>query len=228
MNVRHNPMKAAYILVALLATITMIGALGCRFAPKCRDSAQTVVPVQQPAYKTPANLLVSQYFHQLKPRRIVIATPVSRTHLLPEQTAFANALAESFRYVGFAEAVVCPSCACDTQAIRKGKFDLQQLVDLSNDYSADAVLYCDVVSFSSYDPLQASVSMTLVDASEAIAIMAIDGNWDLRDVETQNAYLRYLSRTSSDSEFQKGIKFQSPSEFLNFVSLDIARFMNDQ
>jgi hypothetical protein len=147
---------------------------------------------------------------------------------MPEQSTFADALAQSFRQVGFADAVLAPSCRCDTEAIRKGTFDLQQLVDLSQDYSADAVLYCDVVSFSSYSPLQASVSMTLVDASESIAIMAIDGNWDLRNASTQNAYMNYLYGNPTDSDFQRGIKYQSPSEFLHYVSLDLARFMNAQ
>ncbi len=213
-------------MVALLLC-TSVSLMGCRrFQQRC-DTVETAIPVQ-PTYGTPANILISQYFHQLKPRRIVIVTPVSRTHLLPEQHRFADSLAQSLRHVGFAEAVLAPSCKCDTEAIRKGKFDLQQLVDLSQDYSADAVLYCDVVSFSSYSPLQASISMTLVDAGESIAIMAIDGNWDLRNAETQNSYMNFLGANPTDTDFQRGIKFQSPSEFLHFVSIDVARFMSDQ
>lgn len=214
-------------LILLLLTGLFV-SVGCRRFQERR--AGTVAPPipASPNYGTPANILISQYFHQLKPRRIVIVAPVSQTRLMPEQSTFADSLAQSFRQVGFAEAVLAPACECDTAAIRKGKFDMQQLVDLSQNYSADAVLYCDVVSFSSYSPLQASVSMTLVDASESIAIMAIDGNWDLRNSETQSSYMNYLYSNSADSDFQRGIKFQSPSEFLNFVSLDVARFMNAQ
>lgn len=217
----------AFLLLVILSAASLSGLAGCHFRQSRQTPVCTTVPLEC-QYSTPANVLVSQYYDQLKPHRVVIATPASENHLLPEQKKFALALANSLRQVGFSDAVVSPSCACDTQAIRKGKFDLQQLVDLSNEYSADAVLYCDVVSFSAYSPLQVSVSMTLVDAGESIAIMAIDGNWDLRDLQTQNSYLNYLSSNPLDSEFQSGVRFQSPTEFLNFVAVDAAKFMRDQ
>ena len=224
---RRSRSNATALFLCLSSIAIACTLSGCRFLPSHQSS---VVPAPLPhvEFLTPANVLVSQYYQQLKPRRIVIVTPVSRSHPLPEQHNFAKALADSLRGSGFSDAVLAPSCDCDTLEIRKGKFDLQQLVDLSADYSADAVLYCDVVSFSAYSPLQISVSMTLVDARESIAIMAIDGNWDLRDLETQNAYLNYLSQDPVDTEFQRGIKFQSPSEFMDFVSIDLANFMSEQ
>ena len=216
-------------IVLVSATVfaaAVMSVAGCRFVP--RRAAVKPMPIETRCVETPANVLVSQYYQQLKPRRIVIATPTSRTHLLPEQRIFALALADSFRQVGFAESVVSPPTSCDTQTIRKGKLDLQQLVDLSHEYSADAVLYCDVVSFSSYAPLQASVSMTLVDARESIAILALDGSWDLREMQTQNAYMNFLASNPAENEFQSGIKYQSPTEFLKFVSMDAAKFMSNQ
>ncbi|QEG23398.1 hypothetical protein [Mariniblastus fucicola] len=220
--------RTKWMIHILIASMVAIGGLaGCRFIPSRRAALPVAVP-QEPACSTPANVLVSRYYRQLKPRRIVIVTPVSRTNRLQEQTMFAKSLAESLRQAGFADAVLAPPCSCDTHSIRKGKFNLQQLVDLSTQYSADGVLYCDVVSLSAYAPLQASVSMTLVDARESIAIMAVDGNWDLRNGQTQNAYRKYLSRVPENSDFESGVKFQSPMEFLNFVSVDIANFMRQQ
>jgi hypothetical protein len=221
---------AVPILIVVACSFVVGSATGCRFLPSRRASVSS--QPQQYQYQhhrriapAPADVLVSQYYQQLKPRRIVIAIPTSRTHLLPEQKTFALALADSLRRCGFADAVVAPPCACDSQAIRKGKFDLQQLVDLSSTFSGDAVLYCDVVSFSAYEPLEVAISMRLVDARESIAIMAVDGHWDLRDAQTQSSYLNYLSSNPTDNDFQAGIKFQSPTEFLNFVSADVAKLM---
>lgn len=224
---RSTKQSHVICITSMLLVMVMVAISGCRFIQDRNPTRTPIIP-RCTTSRSPANILVSQYYHQLKPRRIVIAVPVNRGHSLPEQSTFAKSLANSFRQVGFVDAVVAPSCSCDMEAIRRGKFDLQQLVDLSQRYSADAVLYCDVASFSSYAPLQASVSMTLVDARESIAIMAVDGNWDLRDLETQNAYMNFLSRNPTDSDFQRGIKFQSPTEFLHFISLDVATFMKKQ
>ena len=183
------------------------------------------VEYEYPTY-TPSNYFVSSYYDQLRPRRVVIVTPQSRSSAFRDQEKFAEEFAVQLRNAGIVDAVYTGTDhACNINAIRQGQFDEYQLVRLSQLYNADAVIYCDVVSMTPYAPLNASVSLAMVDARESVLLLAVDGNWDVRDPAVARPFKKFTCRSTRQDNFDSELRLQSPTEFLSFIAAELSQFI---
>jgi hypothetical protein len=221
-HLRYSRFGLMFICLSMILT----GSVGCRFFGSQPEPSQPAM-VEHQVHK-PTNVLVSRHFSRFKPRRIVIVSPTSHSSVLPEQQEFSRALADSLSRAGFSHAVIAYPRKCDFDSVHRGKINMQQLVDLSNEYSADSILYSNITSFSPYSPLHASASLTLVDASESVVLMAIDGNWDLRRPEVRDSYQNFLASQGGYRDFEASTRYQSPTEFLRFITDDLAEFIGSQ
>lgn len=173
---------------------------------------------------TPSNAFVSPLYQRLRPHRVAVVTPPNRMNEFYEQDAFAEAFVVALRKYGVFEAVIGHEVPCNLNAIQSGNFDEQQLVSLAREYNVDAILYCDVINFSAYDPLRASVALSIVDARESVVLFCSDGSWNTRESETRNGYEWYLRETGE--EYSVSSRLESPSEFMGYVADSTASFMN--
>lgn len=213
-------MKSTTQLVFLL-TIAAVVMTGCQ-SFRDRRAAKQVAPevIRDP---TPSSAFVSPLYRQLRPHRVAIVTPANRMQEFHEQDQFAESLAVALREHGVFEAVVGAEVRCNLNAIQSGHFDEQQLVNLAAMYNADAILYCDVISMSAYDPLQASVALSIVDARESVVLFCSDGNWNMRDPNTKNAFRNFLQ--SGGYDYATESRLESPSDFMEYVADSTAKFI---
>lgn len=211
-------------IVIFFCTIAiLIVFVGCQFVSENESHLPAPVVTE---LRSPANVLVSRYYHSFRPKRIVIVVNEHGSHAR-EQKDFAHFLANSLIATGCVDAVVASSTDCNLKHIRQGRFDLQQLVDLSWEYSADAVMYCDLADYSPYPALRASVSLTVVDAHESVALLAMNGVWDLRENSTRFNFTSFLAQGANDGFHLRAME-NSPTEFLNYVASDIGNCIAHQ
>ena len=218
MNAKKSKAKTALLL--LLGVVLF--ASGCKPFLCIRRNRPVVVAPALPD-PTPSNAFVSQLYSRLRPHRVVIVTPSNRMHEFHEQDEFALALVAGLRKHGVFEAVAGAEVPCNLNAIQSGNFDEQQLVNLANQYNVDAVIYCDVSQFSAYDPLQASVALSIVDARESVVLFCSDGVWNTREPETRSGFEMFLYQNGDDYSVET--RLDSPSEFMSYVADSTARFI---
>lgn len=207
----------------LLALTAVLFVSGCKPFLCIRRNQQTVVAPAAPD-PTPSNAFVSPLYSRLRPHRVAIITPSNRMHEFHEQDKFAHALKVGLRKHGVFEAIVGAEVPCNLNAIQSGNFDEQQLVALANQYNVDAILYCDVNHFSAYDPLQASVALSIVDARESVVLFCSDGVWNTREPGTRGGFESFLYQNGD--EYSVDMRLDSPTEFMSYVADSTARFMS--
>lgn len=198
-------------------------ATGCQPFSSCRR-ARKVAPAPVVKAPTASNAFVSPFFSELRPHRVAIVTPSNRMHEFHEQDQFAEALAIGLREHGVFEAIVGAEVPCNLNAIQSGQFDEQQLVNLASQYNVDAILYCDVIAFSAYEPLQASVALSIIDARESVVLFCSDGNWNMREPGTANGFQNFLQQGGADYATQS--RMESPSEFVGYIADSTAKFIS--
>ncbi|MGB7345729.1 MAG: hypothetical protein WBD20_16050 [Pirellulaceae bacterium] len=190
---------------------------------------QTVTHAHEPTIacevwnKLPSTHLVSRHCDVLRPQRIVIVTTQDRQDRLKEQQAFVQSLAHHLGRGRKFDVIVSrdPMC-CDRLPMRQGTFDELQLLQISQKYRADCVLYCNLESMSAYAPMQAEMSMLLVNVAESIALVSAKCNYDMRDVDTKQEYLDYVQQPSSDAESALNVSDHTPSQFIDFAAYHFA------
>lgn len=170
----------------------------------------------QPVPEADDTYLVSKYSVNLKPRRIVIVTTNNRQDRLREQDMFAKALSAKLRKCGLQfETVISPDKVCrDKLPTRRGRFDEVELVALSHNYNADAVLYCELEIISAYNPMQMETSLLLVNVGEAIAIVSANHEFDLNRPDTYEAYSNFALQSPDHSQNL----MNSPSKLINYAA----------
>lgn len=223
-----KPTTKLFVLTSILFVCFVVGCAPIQDWRRkhfgCAGGNEVVQFVESAPVPTPANAFVSTHYGKLKPRRVVIISPNNRMQLFPEQTKFAEALSFALKKKGVMETVVGKPCACDIHSIQAGRFSEDQLVQLAERYNADAVLYCDVVDFSAYAPLSASISLSLIDARESVVLLSTDGAWDLRNPDDANQFRMLLSQYGDEAEI--AMRFDSPSEFMTFIGILTADFIS--
>jgi hypothetical protein len=214
--------RSEAITLAVIVTILISVSTGCERIRSLRRGKE--IPTAIVATPTPSNAFVSAHYSQLRPHRVAIVTPANRMQEFHEQDQFAEALAFSLRQHGVFETVVGSRVPCNLNAIQSGRYDEQQLVNLASQYNADAILYCDVTSFSAYDPLTASVAISIIDARESVVLFCSDGTWNLRDTATSNGFRNFLQRGGADYSIDS--RLESPSEFVGYIADSTADFIS--
>lgn len=214
-------MKSTIQIVFFLGIAAFV-MTGCQPFRNRRLAKET--PLIEMRDPTPSSAFVSPLYRQLRPHRIAIVTPANRMQEFHEQDQFAESLAVALREHGVFEAVVGSEVRCNLNAIQSGRFDEQQLVNLAAMYNADAILYCDVITMSAYDPLQASVALSIIDARESVVLFCSDGNWNLRDPNTKNAFRNFLQFGGYDYATES--RLESPSEFVEYIADSTAKFVS--
>ena len=171
--------------------------------------------------QAPAQHLVSSHCDYLKPRRIVIVATHNRQDRLREQDRFVQSLAQHLRASQQFEVVISRDKVCLSKLpMRRGKFDERELLALSRNYHADAVLYCELPQMSAYEPMQLQTSTLLVHVSEAIALVSATSTFDLRQPGTRKKYAAFALRQCPDPVSDTHLS--SPSEFIDFAASEVA------
>lgn len=207
-------------LTILLFSIVL--CVGCNFQnPRCANQViERVIPIT-----TPSNVFVSRFYNEFRPSRIVIVMPQSRSQQFRDQDKFAEALANQLRSAGIVDSVVVGESNTNRYTGMYARYDERELVDLSQFYNADAVLYCDLTSVSAFAPMHLGVSLTMVDARESVVLMAMNSMWDLRERRTANSFRQHTIRSNSHNGISVDVMYQSPVEFFNFAAWEISQYL---
>lgn len=163
----------------------------------------------------PDGFRYSAYCGRLAPQRVVIVTCANRLDRLKEQDLFAESLANSL--VGHVDVILSHRYACDrTNPLRSGRYDERELLELSEEFNADAVLYCDVEKLHSYTPMKMQVSLVLVHVGEAVALVAGTESIDLTRANAQAEYQAFSTPASKNTVLD--VRQHSPREFIRYCS----------
>lgn len=178
-------------------------------------SNQIEMPCLNDAEIRPDGFLYSSYCNQFVPRRIVIVPAANRLDRLKEQDLFAQSLANSL--VGHVEVVLSRHYACgESSPLRTGQYDEQALLDLSKEFSADAVLYCDVEKLSWQAPMRMQVSLLLIHVGEAIALVSGTESIDLSHSQPSMGYHGFAIPQSKNAILD--MRQNSPRTFIRYCS----------
>lgn len=205
-NVNSLMIRVHWILACLAVS-------GCGVLPTKGQDCQALV--------LPTKLRISAHSEELRPRRIVIVTTHDLQDRLKEQRAFAEALASHLARSTLFDVVVARDPICREQLpLRSGLFDEQKLVELSHAYTADTVLYCEADFRSPYAPMQFEAQVLMVNVAQAIAIVALNGEFNLENPEVRRDFSLFADpsvRPTGDSSH-----LNSPSRFINYAGSRIA------
>ncbi|WP_146520706.1 hypothetical protein [Stieleria varia] len=200
---------------AMLVLATAMTLFSSGFAEEhkcCRPKSDGIVVSQA----------VSRFAATNIPERIVIVRPRNRQDRVQEQDGFAEAIASELRATRLFDVVITDRYQCNISLpMRRGVFDEHQLVALSIEHQADAVLYCDVERFSGYDPMRLEFSMLLVNINDAVALVSTSATVDLQNPVTGFAY-KYFAATGNPHEAMD-IHRHTPSRFIDFAAARAAK-----
>ncbi len=209
------------ISVIFLPLFVVLNVTGCHFLNPCEPIPDIVVPRLVNSFRWGA----SPNFQQFPPRKIVVlnSQPGRSSSELPHQ--FAENLSAEFKAKGLFDVVVPHTMECNTtiDEIAQGRFDERELVEIATFYNADAILIFRINEFKYYPPMQANITVGILDAREAVLGFAADGFWDLSEPETYQNFSDYLNyRRGGQDASHLRVQQQSPSSFSSYVAMQIA------
>ena len=217
---KTDSLRLVLSLVLLLPLVTACQSLTQR---------NTVYIEEEVFTNQPSDAFISQYFHDLQPRRIILMIPRNRENDYEVNARFIDALRRQLAQLGTFD-VVLNTGVCDVslESIQRGTFDERQLWNLSKQYNADGIMLCEVFSFSAYEPLKLGCSLTFVDTRESIVTLHTSGLWDAATENVFKKFRQYVCQTHNCKHYAAGLYLRSPSEFIDFVSSDLSEFLNSR
>ncbi|MEO1526922.1 MAG: hypothetical protein AAFX06_15905 [Planctomycetota bacterium] len=184
----------------------------------CADGPPAVCHVG-PASET--QLRVSRYARDLVPRRVLIVTGKNHQDRLPEQTMFAESLADHLRRSSF-PVIVSRDCICEHHSpLRLGKFDEREVLRLAKQHQADTILYAEVPSIDGYAPMRVQGSVLMVNAGEAISVLSVISTVDLKRISAKTHYLAF-ARQGQEASFEETF-LHEPATLINFTAREVCR-----
>lgn len=163
------------------------------------------------------------------PQRVLLATTHCLVQPLELQQQFVDQLSQALREAQLFEVVSdhqMHGCRCDLDAILHGQFEERHLLELTGRYNCDALLLARVNQFDFNWPMKTAVTLVMLDRAEAVALMGLDGAWDLGSPDLARFYTAFVADQNQlvPHQFQ-GVHRQSPRQFQRFVAWQIARLM---
>lgn len=211
----HSRFSLAFVLAVICGC-----TLGCQIFQK-----KTVV--EAPAVTgQPVEFYLSHEFSRLRPSRIVLMIPKMRNNSYEVQTKFARALHRQLNEKGVFEVILKTGfCDVELEAIRNGTFDERYLLDLAREHTADGIMFCEVSSFSAYEPLQLGCALTFVDMRESIVTLHTNGFWNTNETHVAKKFLQDVCRIHQCKQYAANVYLRSPTEFMDFVARDLTEFL---
>lgn len=204
--------------------LLMMVLVGCQVL----QQPETVV-VEEYLTEQPSDVFISRHYHQLQPRRIILTIPRNWENDYEVNARFVDALRRHLARLGIFD-VVLNTGVCDVsiQSIKRGTFNERKLWEITKQYNADGIMICEVFSFSAYEPLKLGCSLTFVDTRESIVTLFTSGFWDTTKPNVFNKFRQHVCRTHQCKHYAAGMYLRSPAEFIDFVSLDLAEFLDSR
>ena len=204
------------------STILTVFLCGCHLLPR-----NQIVYQQEYYTDQPADVFVSPEFHRLQPKRIVLMIPKSQENHYELNARVVDAIRRNLVRQGLFD-VVLNAGVCDVtlDAIKQGTFDERHLWEVSKQYNADGILLCESFAFSAYEPLKLGCSLTFVDTRESIVTLYANGVWDTARTNVFNKFRQHVCQTHKCKEYAAGLFLKSPTEFIEFVSVDLTNFLD--
>ncbi len=217
-NFFNTPTGCMFGLMAILVLAT---GTGCQVFHQHQDEF-----VQGYWTEQPANHFVSPYFNQLQAHKIVIVVRDDRENSYQLQTRFGEHLRSSLSQKGLFEvAAVIGHCEIAPDGQSLDEMHESKLLELSRRYGTDGILFCDVDSFSAFEPLKMACSLTFFDTRESIVTLHTQGVWDSTSQRTRKSFTQYICRKHKCRAANVGIYLKSPAEYLDFVATDLSCFL---
>ena len=152
--------------------------------------------------------------------------PRMRNNSYEVQTKFADAIHRQLNEKGIFEVILKTGyCDVELESIRRGTFDERHLLDIAREFSADGIMFCEVSSFSAYEPLQLGCSLTFVDMRESVVTLHTNGFWNTNDANVSKKFLQDVCRIHHCQQYAANVYLRSPTEFMSFVARDLAEFL---
>ena len=211
-----RPRFCIVLLLVALCTCT----LGCQIFQK-----KTVL--EAPAVTgQPVDYYLSPEFPRLRPSRIVLMIPKMRNNSYEVQTKFADALHRQLNEKGVFEVILKTGyCDIELDSIRRGTFDERHLLNITREFTADGIMFCEVSSFSAYEPLQLGCSLTFVDMRESIVTLHTNGFWNTNETHVAKKFLQDVCKIHRCKQYAANVYLRSPTEFMDFVARDLTEFL---
>ena len=169
----------------------------------------------------PGSFQFSRFVHELTPRRILIFHANNRLDRLREQSVFSEALARQMAIGGKVSVIQSDMTSCNhTSPLITGRYDEQQIAELSRRYNADAILFFDLRDFAAYAPMSMRAQFVLVHAHESVPLASGSVTLDLKD---RSLMQRYMQVPQPMGKFGDDIRHHSPRQFIDFSATLIAR-----
>ena len=227
MNGNMPPNMKRSIYGILIGVVVLSAVMGCAqlgrlgFGRHRAATEMLIMPDQ------PLNRFRSSHFVPGQIRKVVMVAPFGCQSSFREQEGFTGQFASQLRAQGVFDVVISRDIVnCDVKMITTGKFDERIIARLGREYSADAVLFTQLNSFSAYTPMSAAASFVLVDTRESVVLMAADGTWDTSDpiilCDFEN-FVGLRNRSYATPAYQ-----QSFDEFLSYVATRMAQYAGSQ
>jgi hypothetical protein len=220
---RQNDFSTATkrITVASFVIGFALAVSGCHVFSRNRGIVESVYHTGQPV-----DFFVSPHFFSLRPGRLVMLLPRMRDNNYEAQARFADSLAQALTQAGVFE-IVLQTGVCDQSmdTIRNGTFDERALLETARRHNADGVLFCEVTTFSPYEPLHLGCALTLVDTRESIVTLHTNGVWNSTDENVAAKFQQDVCRVHHCKSYAAAVYLKSPSEFMKFVARDLTSFV---
>lgn len=195
----------------------LILGVACSIASGCAK------PCPPPAPQMPVcHQFQAPGFNWASIRRILLV-PLENESTYPQATfEFQESLAARMQCSGRFEVVLAShetQCACRDTVRANGRFDEHDLLEIADDYNADAILFATITQYQPYTPPRVGLSLRLISPGNAAVIASVDGLWDSRDRSVAQQASSYASQTLNEGPTLAGgsITLESPAVFRRFA-----------
>ena len=209
--------------------IALPGIGGCAWycppSTECRDMTYLTSPEGFSYFFDPL-------FQQRPPRRVLLSATSCQRQPYELQTQFVEQLASSLREAQLFEVVTdhrLHGCNCDLDAILHGYFNERHLLKLTEKYNCDALMLTRVNQFDYNWPMKTAITCVMIDRSEAIVLMAVDGFWDVGSPDVARSFASFvLDQNQMVPKEFLSVTQQSPRQLQRFIAWQIARLLVTQ
>lgn len=136
--------------------------------------------------------------------RRILLVPLANDSSYPRATLeFQETLAARLQCAGRFEVVLASpdtQIACRDAVRTNGRFDEAELIELAEDYHADAIAFGTITQYQPYAPPRVGLSLRLVSPRDAAVISSVDGLWDARDKSVTEQARCYTALTLNDDQ----------------------------
>ena len=213
--------------IRIVCLLGLVAITGCSYIPQFGFLNRQQVSTIEPMPNQPLNHFHATNYSPHQIRRVVIVAPMGRQTAYREQESFIFQFANELRAQGVFDAVVDQKYFdCDVDTMITGRFDERLVAQLGYEYSADAVLFAQLGTFSAYSPMQAAASFLLVDVRESSVLLAADGMWDIRQDIVRKDFHRFVCQRFGPGSQPAEAYQQSPQEFLSYVATRMAEHVS--